>query len=203
MDKQKLFLDFDSTIAQSTKAFCETYNQLYCNHKDFIPANHLKTKKWNLKDQCPLAQNTIDIFSHPKFFEVLEFMPNAEEVIKELCNKYQVVICSIGTFDNISLKSQWIKNNMPYINNAILLNNEGIKMDKSTVQMEGSVFIDDVSSNLFSVNAELKILYGQRFDWNKDWQGLWCKDWLEIADLLLKEVNMYEVEKPIKKILIK
>lgn len=185
MIKQKLFLDFDCTIANSHKAYCEVYNQLYCNHKDFVPADYLKVKEWSLKDQCPLVEHSISVFGHPKFFEILEFMPNAEEIIKELHNKYQIIICSIGTFDNISLKSQWIKNNMPYINNMILINNEGIKMDKSIVNMNESIFIDDVSSNLFSSNSEMKILYGQKFKWNENWQGLWCKDWFEIANLLL------------------
>ncbi len=39
----------------------------------------------------------------------------AEEVIEELCNKYIVTVCTIGTHDNIALKSLWLKDNLPCI----------------------------------------------------------------------------------------
>lgn len=185
--KQKLFLDFDSTITDSVKTFCDTYNILYNLHPDFIPADHTKNQHWNFKEVCPLEKNPLKIFSHPLFFNKLEFMPDAEEIIKKLCEKYQVIICSLGCFDNISLKAQWIKNNLPYIKDAILLTNQGIKMDKGIVNMgyEGSIFIDDVESNLRSSNCPRPILFGKRFSWNSDWTGEWCEGWIEVGDRLL------------------
>jgi 5'(3')-deoxyribonucleotidase len=186
--KSKLFLDFDSVITDSVLAYCETYNEINRFTPDFIPADHTKNQEWDFKTQCPLVESPLYIFSHPLFFKNLKFMPNAEEVIKELTNKYQIIICSIGCFNNISLKSQWIKNNMPYIKDAILLTNQGIKMDKGIVQMgyKGSVFIDDVKSNLDSSNAERKILYGKKFDWNREWTGEYYETWSEIRGGLLK-----------------
>ena len=114
-------------------------------------------------------------------------MPNAEDTIKELNDKYQIIICSLGCFDNIARKSQWIKNNMPYIKDAILLTNQGIKMDKGVVNMayEGSVFIDDVKSNLDSSNAERKILFGKKYSWNEEWTGEHCETWNDIKERLL------------------
>jgi len=41
-----------------------------------------------------------------------EYLPYAKEVIERLGSKYELVICSIGTLDNISLKAKWIKNNL-------------------------------------------------------------------------------------------
>ena len=187
MNKIKLFLDMDSVIIDSVTAYTDVYNELYINEKDFIPADPSKNKYWNFNEVCPLEKNPMKIFSHPLFFKFVEFMPDAEDVIKKLCVKYQVIICSLGCYDNISRKAQWIKYNMPYINDAILLTNQGIKMDKGIVNMgyKGSIFIDDVKSNLDSSNSERKICFGQRFSWNSEWTGEWCVDWSEVGERLL------------------
>ena len=187
MSKQKLYLDFDSTICNSAKAYCDTYNFLYKGLPDFVPADHTKNQHWDFHEVAPLVENPMSIFNHPFFFEKAEFMLDAEEVIKKLCEKYQVIICSIGTYDNISLKSQFIKTQMPYIQDAILLINQGCKMDKSSVNMEDghSIFIDDVASNLYSSDAETCILFGERYPWNSGWIWDHCLTWLDVAKELL------------------
>jgi 5'(3')-deoxyribonucleotidase len=183
----KIFLDFDSVITDSASAFCNTYNEIYRFTPGFVAADANKNDKWDFKIECPLIQTPLYIFSHPLFFKLLKFMPDAEETIKELQNKYQVIIVSIGCYDNISLKAQFIKNKMPYINDAVLLTNQGIKMDKGIVNMNypDSIFIDDVKSNLDSSNAERKILYGKRFDWNREWVGEHCETWSDVRERLL------------------
>ncbi|MCE5220036.1 MAG: hypothetical protein LLF98_01910 [Clostridium sp.] len=185
--KQKLFLDFDSVIVDSVTAYTDTYNELYINKKGFIPADPELNKHWDFNEICPLEKNPLNIFSHPLFFKFVEFMPNAENVIQKLNNKYQIIICSLGCYINIARKAKWIKDNMPYIKDAILLTNQGIKMDKGIVNMNypGSIFIDDVKSNLDSSNAERKILFGSRFDWNSEWTGEWGRDWSEVGERLL------------------
>lgn len=187
MSKIKLFVDFDSTLFNSVKSFCQSYNELYKNHPDFKPADYTKNNKWNFEIECPLIHNPLHIFSHSIFFEKLEFMPNAEEIVKKLCEKYQVIICSLGCYTNISLKALYIKKKMPYIEDAILLTNQGIKMDKGIVNMNYSnaIFLDDVESNLRSSNCPRTILYGSRFEWNNEWQGEWCRDWDEVGEKLL------------------
>ena len=177
----------DSCIIDSVTAYCNAYNEIHRFNANFIPADPSKNEHWDFRIQCPLEKNPTKIFGHPMFFQLVKFMPNAENIIKELCEKRQVIICSLGTYHNISNKALWIKYNMPYIKDAILLTNQGIKMDKGIVNMgyEGSVFIDDVKSNLDSSNAERKILFGKRFSWNSEFTGEWCKDWTEVGEKLL------------------
>lgn len=186
-NKIKLFLDMDSVIIDSVTAYCNTYNEIHRFDKGFIPADPLKNEHWDFHIQCPLEKKPTKIFGHPMFFKLVKFMPNAEETIKDLCEKFQVIICSLGTYHNISNKALWIKYNMPYIKDAILLTNQGIKMDKGIVNMgyEGSIFIDDVKSNLDSSNSQRKILFGKRFSWNSEWMGEWGRDWLEVGEKLL------------------
>lgn len=186
---RKIFLDFDCTIADSVKAFCNVYNLFYNEKKGFIHADHSKVNRYDLKDQCHLIDHQEIIFSNEEFFKHLEFMPYAEETLERLGSKYELIICSLGTLDNISFKSKWIKIHMPYIKNVILISGavekSGIKMDKSSVNMKGSIFIDDHAENLLTSNADLKICFGKEYEWNKNWTGQRCFNWKEVENLLL------------------
>ena len=181
MSKQKLFLDFDNTIVDTMYAFCEQYNDIYKYNSNFKRANPKKVKHWNFKTQCPLQLGeTEDLFSRKKLWEYMRLYSNAESSLKELSKKYDITIISIGTAENVAHKSIWIKQNLPMIKDVILIRNEGVKMDKSSINMEGATFVDDVKSNLDSSNASRKILFGKKYEWNKDWTGEWAKDWLDL-----------------------
>ena len=190
MSKRKLFLDADNTITDSIKAFCESYNILYKDRPNFIPARWWEVQKWNFSDECPLLRNddkkVNEIFESELFFKNLDFINgNTKEIIEKLCNKYEVVLVTIGTLRNIALKSMWLKENLPCIKEYIFLVNDGCKMDKSIVDMEGAIFMDDVSSNLNSSNAAIKICVGEEYSWNDDWDGLKLVNWTDIGDWLL------------------
>src|SRR5690554_6695099 len=190
VNKQKLFLDFDGVICNSIQAFCDTYNILYEDYPNFKPARWAYVEKWNFRDECPLLEGSQDevheIFGHNLFFKHLEFMDDlTERVIQRLCDKYQVIVCSIGTPLNIAKKTLYLRDNLPYIKEHIMLVNNGCVMDKSLVNMEGSVFIDDHVKNLDSTNAEYKIIFGDVYDWNKcsDYPRAW--NWNDVDRMLL------------------
>jgi len=188
--KKKLFLDFDSTIANSILSFTEFYNLVFKNEKNFKKAIADNCNQWDLKDICPLVNNPMDVFSSKLFFEQLTFMDNAKEVLLKLSEQYELIICSIGTYDNISLKSLWIEKHLPFIKNSILIVNEGCKMNKSMVDMniDNSIFIDDHESNLYSSNCDFKICFGKEYPWNSKWiaeGNKHCIDWLEVEKMLL------------------
>jgi 5'(3')-deoxyribonucleotidase len=63
--------------------------------------------------------------------------------------------------------------------------NEGCKMDKSIVNMEGAILIDDHTGNLETSNADMKISFGKRYSWNEDWKGIICQTWKEVETLIL------------------
>jgi 5'(3')-deoxyribonucleotidase len=164
MYKRKLFLDFDDTIAHSSKAICDTYNQIYSSHPNFAPANWWENTEWNFTTICPLIERPSDLFSDERFFDNLDFMnDNTKEVIENLCNKYEVIIASIGTPENIAYKSLWLKTFLPCIKEYHFLCNNHCKMDKSAIDMSGAIFIDDVLSNLRSSNAEFKDIWRSIF----------------------------------------
>ena len=187
MSKQKLFVDFDITIVDSIKAFTDTYNILYGDHPNFVPADPNKITEYNFKCICPLIKHSEDIFKNKLFFFLLKFInENTYEVLEKLNKKYRLIVSTIGTSKNLSLKSKWLESNLPFIKDYILIKNQGCKMDKSLINMgKDSIFIDDIPSNLESSNAERKILFGKIYPWNENWQGEHCLTWKEIEQMLL------------------
>ena len=120
------------------------------------------------------------------FFDNLRFINEDTLYLLEILKfVFDMRICTIGTPSNISLKTKWISDNMPFINQFYLLcNNFKEKkciMDKSIIDMSNSIFIDDMVENLDSNNAEYKFLFGKEYPWNVtdkyerllDWQSVY------------------------------
>lgn len=189
MNKQTIFFDFDLTIINSAKAYCLTYNELFQNHPDFVPADYTQCHDYDLRKIAPLSQDIYYIFGHEKFFKYCEFInSNTKKVLKELSEEYNIKICTIGNPTNIAHKILWIAENLPFIKFIIPLvdnsRNNITKMDKSCINMKNGIIIDDHIDNLKSSNASKKICFGD-YGWNKHWKGLKCNDYDDIENLLL------------------
>lgn len=191
MDKTKLFLDCDNVITSSTEIFCSTYNILYQTYPNFIPADWNKVQKWNFEDQCPLLKSTdevLGIFEEELFFNLLKFInDNTYDAIKRLNEKYQIIVVSIGTPINLSLKAKWLHEKLSFIKDYVLVYNEGCKVSKEIVKMDypNSIFIDDCTSNLDSSNAQNKIIFGKEYPWSQTNDYKRCWDWCEVEKELL------------------
>jgi len=191
IDKVKLFLDCDNTLTASIRSFCESYNILYKYHKDFTPANWELVNTWNFSNQCPILKSdsdVLEIFETPIFFKLLKLINNnTYEVVRELNEKYHIIIASIGTPINLSRKALYLQETLPFIKDYALLYNDGIKMNKEIIKMDysESIFIDDHISNLDSSNAMDKYIFGKNYPWSitDNYERLW--DWTDIANKLL------------------
>jgi 5'(3')-deoxyribonucleotidase len=164
------------------------YNEKYKNHPRFKEAKWYLVEDWNFTKQCPLAgRNTIDeFFNSPDFFnEKLEFMENAYEIINILSNTYDFYVTSMGNDKNLIYKETWIKNNLPCIKGFIGVNFKEYD-NKSHIDMSESIFADDCSHNLETSNCECPILYGDIFDWNRDYKGRRFWNWMEIYTYLME-----------------
>jgi 5'(3')-deoxyribonucleotidase len=104
-----------------------------------------------------------------EFFDNLELFPYVYEVTKELSKRYELYIVSIGTLSNLQYKSEYIRHRLPFIDNVVLIYNKECKMNKAIVNCpEDSIFMDDVVSNLDSVNSRHKYIYGIEKPWNTE-----------------------------------
>jgi 5'(3')-deoxyribonucleotidase len=184
-----LFVDFDGVITNSVAAYCDAYNTINYEKDNFVPADYALVNRYDLSDQCPLV-NTQDkvreIFASYEFWTWLTFMDGAKETLKMLSDKFNVIICSIGTNINLSRKAKWIDRYLPFINSCVLINNANNFMDKSIVNMSDGILIDDVASNLTSSNAKHKICFGKIYPWNENLpEGyLRAKNWIEVEKII-------------------
>lgn len=197
MIKPKAFIDFDSTLVNSVKAFCKVYSEKYKYFKDFTEPIHTQVYKWNLTDQCTLIQNNSDveeIFASKRFFQQLEPFPNVIQSLKKLQEKYDITIVSIGNHKNIAYKCDYIHNNFSFIKGFIGIVNEHSVMDKSSIFMDGTnekcnIFIDDNADNLFSQNHAKNLI---RYCYADNGEKEWNKAWLDINGRQLTNWSMAE-----------
>ena len=113
-------------------------------------------------------------------------------VLERLSKQYELVVCSIGVPENISRKAKYIAKWFPMIKESILMMQTDCKMDKRIVRMRSNtfnerpnVFIDDVSSNLKSSDADIKLCFGKTYEWNKDWTSYRVRTWQDVGNFLL------------------
>lgn len=187
MDKRELYIDFDSTIVNSIKRICEMYNDEYINHPKFKPAKWYLVEQWDFKDQCPLAPKGLITyyFNREDFFnEKLEFMENAKEILYKIDTKFDIFVPSLGYSANLEYKECWLKNNLTFIKEFIPCDFNEYD-DKKHIDMSNGIIIEDNAKNLESSNANIKICYGDIYDWNKNWNGKRCWNWYEVYNFLM------------------
>jgi 5'(3')-deoxyribonucleotidase len=195
--KRDLYIDFDSTLVISDKAFASMYNETYKDDPDFIPADWTKHWDWAYSHICPLLHKyydnpqlaTVSYYSSETFFKYLEFFPDAKEVVTKLTEKYNVIICTSAFPMNASRKVLWIEEHLPVVNEIIILiNNSGKGIGKSRVPMmePDAIFIDDHPTNLHSTKASSKYLFkSHETEYSKDWDGPVFTNWKQIEATLL------------------
>ena len=194
---RKLVLDFDGTIANTTKAMIRSLNPYIKDVTQKVDENS-PSYYWSFKDLFPETHlRYIDIlFNSELLFSNMELYSNVYNVLEDLHNKgVQIYICTIGSYKNIKLKLDYLHEQLPFVN-VIPIAQNNIVMNKAIINMQNSVFVDDNVDCLNSSNADSKILYrhdGFITEKNKIWNGYVATDWRDedFIDLLYKllEVN--------------
>ena len=190
--KRKLFIDYDQTICESIVAITSMYNIDYCDKVGFTMANPYLVNDWNFKDQCTLSnKKKIDsYFNSKRFFNSVNFIENAKEIIDKLSETFDIYIVSMGGFRNLHLKKRWCKENLPYA--KFIGCNFMFHKDKRDVPMGiNDIFIDDCFKNLINSSCGNRLLYGDIYSWNQDnekygygvFKRLW--NWTEVYDYLM------------------
>lgn len=194
---RKLILDFDGTIANTTKAMIRSLNPYIKDVTQKVDENS-PSYYWSFKDLFPETHlRYIDIlFNSELLFSNMELYSNVYNVLEDLHNKgVQIYICTIGSYKNIKLKLDYLHEQLPFVD-VIPIAQNNIVMNKAIINMQNSVFVDDNVDCLNSSNADSKILYrhdGFITEKNKIWNGYVATDWRDedFIDLLYKllEVN--------------
>lgn len=197
MTKKDLYIDFDSTLVMSDKAFARIYNETFKDHPEFVEAKWYEHKDWDYSHICPLLQTCCedpretlrDYYSSKEFFDYLEFFPDAKEVVEKLLEQYNIIICTSAVPKNAARKVLWIEEHLPNVDEIlILINKSGQGHGKSRVPMmePDAIFIDDHPINLKSTKASSKYLFrSHETEYSLDWDGPVFTNWLAIETTLL------------------
>ena len=184
--KSKLYIDFDNTLVCSIKCICDLYNEDFKYFPDFKYINWIDMKTWEFKELSLANKDYIlSYFGQPRFFEKVEFMDNAFEVISDLLKvEYEIYIVSMGTQQNLLGKEMWIKEHISDIHFVGI--DMGQYKNKSHIDMSDGILIDDEKRYLDSSNAKTKICFGDTYNWNKEWEGVRCYNWYDVKRYMEK-----------------
>lgn len=170
-----LFIDFDSTIVDSSRAVIDVLNK-YCIKEKEHKIKETHTLEWNFTDIVPKKYQVLipSIFETPMFFKELKLFDGVYETLEEISKYTRVVIVSIGTRLNIKQKMDWIETHLPFVEFIpIIKKQENLVMNKSIINMSNGIMIDDHEDNLYSCNADIKVCYannGYDYSVNRKWR---------------------------------
>ncbi|MFB9863455.1 5' nucleotidase, NT5C type [Rufibacter immobilis] len=175
--KKKIAIDMDEVMADPIDKFIELYNrdcalnltldQLHGKEiYECVPEEH-KDKVW-------------EYINAEGFFRDLKVIPDSQEVIKALTDKYEVFIVSAGMEFRNSLidKFDWLQDHFPFIGwqNYVLCG------DKSIIGAD--IMIDDRPKNLITFSGERKLLFTSPHNVNiLEFERV--STWKEVAEKLL------------------
>ncbi len=189
-ENTNLYVDFDCTIVNSIKAIVSLYDEDFKYYPNYKKIDWKDINTWGFSELSAADPGYINsYFNQQRFFDKLEFMPDADKILIELSNYYNIVIVSHGRKPNLKAKEIWIKENMPYAKFI------GVDMDKypdkRNIDMSGRIFIDDRGDNLETSNAAIKICYGRVYSWNELFEinesknRFGCFTWNDVKQLVI------------------
>lgn len=149
-----VFIDFDGVITNSAKRIIQMLNEKFNKNNDENSHNF-----YNLCDVFPetTRDDLDDCFTSKEFFdENLLIFDDFCEIIEKNKEKFDFSIVTHGLPKNLENKKNWCQYNLPSYIDYI-----GVPMgqDKSVVNMEKMIMIDDNIDVLLKTNAKIKILF--------------------------------------------
>lgn len=146
---KKLFIDFDNTIVDTTRATCITYN--------IIHSTNIQPEVIENYDMSPhlILNGNFNIFSNFILYNHLKLFDGVIECLNKLKDNFEIYLVTNCSLESIPLKSQWIKENLPKnIFSGMIFLNTGQGYDKSLIDMKDSILIDDHRENHLTSNAK-------------------------------------------------
>jgi len=206
MNKKVINFDMDSVLISTIKSVCdcwinENYEAISQGLVDY-PLDY-KVKKWGMTDQIPsiTIQDLDRYFTSDYFFDVISFITDSNgfsmrDLFSELIqdNRFIMKIATKGSLQNLALKREYIKKEIPTFNMDNFIGMEGTHFGKE--ELNGWLLIDDVVKNLESaIGVKHKILYANRgvldCEWNKDYVNHDFHVCTSVKELCDKIIELY------------
>lgn len=173
--KQRIAIDMDEVMADTIEKFITLYKR---DHNIHLKLDEMRGKEVREALPAELYNTTRKYVNEPGFFRDIPVMPDAQRVVKELSEKYEVFVVSAAMEFRNSLidKYDWLAEYFPFIawQHIIFCGLKIVNVD---------IFIDDRTRNfvefegralLYSSPHNLLINEYERVD-----------NWQQVADKLL------------------
>lgn len=191
--KRKIFIDLDCTLYNTVKQIVAMYDEDYCYYSDYEKIPWTEVRTWDFTElKAAKAEHINHYFNQKRFFDNVEMFDNAKETIDWLSSNYKIVFVSHGYSPNLRLKQEYIKKHFPYA--EFIGVNLKEHSDKSCVNMSNGIFIDDKAENLETSNADVKICFGDSYEWNDDFEidgdkNFNAFDWDDVSYLIRNDLQ--------------
>ena len=174
-NKIRIAIDMDEVIADTIDKFIELYKH---EHNMVVRLDEMDGKEFN--EMLPEeTKQTLKAYLHqPGFFRDLKVMPGSQEVVRALCDKYDVYIVSAAMeFPNSLLdKHDWLAEHFPFIHwkNIIFCGNKIVDVQ---------IMIDDRIRNFTGFEGRKLLFSSPHNHLITEYERV--NNWREVADKLL------------------
>lgn len=184
------YIDFDNTLLNTVKIYCDTYNSMFYGHADWT-----KSKTWNLEDECPplYEEMSDDIFDlemwgHMRNYKKY-YYDGAIDFVDYACRTGKAFVVTVGTDLNIINKAKFLNDTLNEDLGKLYIVKKDAFEIKSKIDMSDGIIIDDRVDVLNQSNALYKVRFGEDFEWNKDWKPnnittFSCRTWDDMFKLM-------------------
>ena len=176
-DKIRIAIDMDEVLADTIDKFIELYKR---EHDTVIRLDQMDGKEFNELLPEEIKATLKQYIHQPGFFRDLKVMPAAQEVVKALCDKYDVYIVSAAMeFPNSLIdKHDWLAEHFPFISwkNIIFCGNKIVDVQ---------IMIDDRIRNFAGFKGR-PILYSSPHNFLiTEYERV--NTWAEVGEKLLRD----------------
>jgi 5'(3')-deoxyribonucleotidase/uncharacterized protein with PQ loop repeat len=123
----RIAIDMDETIADSLKEHIRRYNAEFA---EMISTDHLYGKHLEELVPCDRREAVRHAVRDESFFDCLDVIDGAKQVIEELVHEHQVFIVSAAMEipESLSAKHRWLRKHFPFVpdSNVVFCGNKGI-----------------------------------------------------------------------------
>lgn len=189
--KIRLFIDADDTILESSKAAINILNKKF----NIVPQKtYDDMKDWGYRSiyhQCT-TKIVNEIYDSEEFFNIVKIHPDFMKFYNIHKNDFEWYIVTKGHSENIKKKKEYFSKHLPLADviGCQFKSSENEEYDKSHIDMNYGIQIDDRTDCLLGTNANVKMLFknGRDFYWNqtnKTNESLYkMNTWKEIVETL-------------------
>lgn len=199
--KIKLFIDADDTILESSKTVINILNKRF---NISPPKTYDDIRDWGYRSIYHWCTNEIinEIYDSEEFFEQVKIHQDLMKFYNMYRNDFEWYIVTKGHYENIKKKKEYFSKYLPLatVIGCQFKSLESEEYDKSHIDMDYGIQIDDRTDCLTGTNANIKILFknNKDFYWNqtnKTKETFYkANTWKEIAEILefaLKNPEMF------------